>query len=151
MVPTPPPHRFRFGTLDRNSRLCVMKSCLCLVHENYYFPNEYEEAFDLWILKENKEDKKEFRSWIKELGIIWTPGEERMALDRLFALTKGSGLLIHYTQEIICFNLNTETATKIWVPKDNNWNHVVPLSHINSFVSLKTLGERNVETLQMAI
>ncbi|KAI3870417.1 hypothetical protein MKX03_006711, partial [Papaver bracteatum] len=154
LVPTPRPCRSSLYTNYR--RLCVIRDCLCLVYEHY----GYTKAFDLWLLKENKEDesitsfqKKEkpykSLSWSKEFSMQWTLEKDMIALDKLFALTKGSELLIRHTDEIVRYNLNTDTTTKIWVPKDIiNGYQVVPLSHINSFVSLKALGEGDVDTIQ---
>ncbi|KAI3896481.1 hypothetical protein MKX03_014628, partial [Papaver bracteatum] len=153
LVPSPSFPGETFNEISRS--LCVRRSCLCLITlrgGEYNFSG----CHDLWLLNEKKEDESiisyrtvdqpyKSQSWSKEWSMICTL-KGRSTVHGLFALTKGSEFLLHIGNESIRYNSDTKTGTTIWVSEDGNWNRGVPISHINSFVSLRAQGERNVET-----
>ncbi|KAI3840017.1 hypothetical protein MKX03_020505 [Papaver bracteatum] len=118
-----------------------MRGCLCLAYE-------YEFYGDLWMLKKQenavtsefynaKDQYYKSRKWSKEIEI---PYEGLNHTFKIFGLTKeGAAILKH-----------EDGSMTLYHPKFNarvgDSTFIQLISHINSFVSLKALGEVNVAT-----
>ncbi|KAI3952867.1 hypothetical protein MKW98_005094 [Papaver atlanticum] len=130
-----PPPIVRSTSLYGNCfQLQVLGGCLCFVHE------KRGECLDIWFLRKtgessssdvNEQDDYDILSWIKEFSIPI----ERYAEP--CALTNSGEVLMHYKQCLFRYNPQTAALEKLI---DNDISYVFP--HINSFVSLKALGER---------
>ncbi|KAI3952869.1 hypothetical protein MKW98_005096 [Papaver atlanticum] len=115
-------------------RLKILGGCLCFVHE------KLRECIDIWFLRKtgenssfdlNEQDDYHLLSWIKEFSIP----VEREAEP--CALTNSGEVLMRYKGCLFCYNAQTAAFEKVM---DNDFSYVFP--HVNSFVSLKALGER---------
>ncbi|MCL7051347.1 hypothetical protein MKW94_018624, partial [Papaver nudicaule] len=112
----------------------VLGGCLCFVHE------KRRECFlDIWFLRKtgesssfdvNEQDDYDLLSWIKEFSIPIERDAEPCAL------TNSGEVLMSYRRCLFCYNPQTATLEKLM---DND--HCYVFSHVNSFVSLKALGE----------
>ncbi|XP_026411220.1 F-box protein At3g07870-like [Papaver somniferum] len=142
-VPNPP------GLLNTNRRLCVLRSCLCLITVPADPEIGYRDYYNVWFSKDNVssyrsiEQSYKSRNWRKMFRMksfldIWN------TLYFLFALTKEDELLFPI-KGITRHDLKTQKDEKIWVLEERDRIQQVPLPHICSFISLKALGERNVE------
>ncbi|XP_026424690.1 F-box protein At3g07870-like [Papaver somniferum] len=132
LLPSPP---FVPAASDENCfQLQVLGGCLCFVHE------KRGECLDIWFLRKtgesnsfelNEQDDYELLTWIKEFSIPIEREAEPCAL------TNSGELLMRHKGFLFCYNPKTAALEKLM---DNYFCYV--LQHVNSFVSLKALGER---------
>lgn len=73
-------------------------------------------------------------------------GNKTRTLPALFFLEGGKILLMDRLGSVFRYDLQTHSSDNIWRSDkdDNKWS--VPIPNMNSFVSFKALGEKNVET-----
>ncbi|OUZ99214.1 F-box domain [Macleaya cordata] len=143
-VPSPP----CFQPADRLSffHLQVLGGCLCVVHKKRGI------RIDVWSLKKKKKKKKNssygtkeqdyecYWSWRREFRVGW--GRKYSVKYEPFALTESGEVLFRYDRYIL-YVYNPKTATlKKFTTGDMGLAVFQAIPHMNSFVSLKALGER---------
>ncbi|MCL7039198.1 hypothetical protein MKW94_019546, partial [Papaver nudicaule] len=118
---------------DNCFQLQVLGGCLCCVHE------KQGECLDIWFLRKtgesssfdvNEQDDYDLLTWIMEFSIPTERDAEPCAL------TSSGEVLMRYKRSLFCYYPQTATLEKVM---DNDLCYVYP--HVNSFVSLKALGE----------
>ncbi|XP_026450917.1 F-box protein At3g07870-like [Papaver somniferum] len=130
--------------------LHVIRGCLCLVVESCCSGMW---SWDLWFLKKNEEvSSSSYKSpcWSKDyiiMNVDYLLDYSRGILH-LFGLSKGGNILLtnKYLGYVFSYDLESHIAHNIWGSDKICEGWAVPIPHINSFVSLKTLGEKNVVT-----
>ncbi|OVA12131.1 F-box domain [Macleaya cordata] len=145
LLPSPPCFQ---SDLYSFFELRVLESCLCVVHHKIYG------SIDIWSLKKTKnsttnnvkEVQESYKSWnwSREFSIAkWQGGCNNVAPE-ILALTK-SGEVLLWDDDTILSSYDPKTATLKQLVGDNGtpfiFHETIP--HINSFVSLKALGERS--------
>ncbi|XP_026460012.1 uncharacterized protein LOC113360762 [Papaver somniferum] len=140
-------------------KLFVMKGCLCL-GETYRKLGQYWK-WDLWFLKTNEEESSSsscqegehyysFWSWRKEFRTLGTIDFKESYCEPFSITNKGAVLLFANDLGVISlYNPETNTATPKQIRNFSEYcspGTEMPIPHINSFVSLKALGEENVRT-----
>ncbi|XP_026420541.1 uncharacterized protein LOC113316596 [Papaver somniferum] len=118
---------------------------LSIFHENH-------DVYDIWLLKKKKNEKGyQSWTWIKE----YTLNDDRDASQKKFnygipnpfAITKDREVLFNDDRFFYRHDLKTSTSyplvgLKMCIP----WSIYRTVHHVNSFVSLKALGERDTTT-----
>ncbi|OVA19374.1 F-box domain [Macleaya cordata] len=117
--------------------------CLCVVHQ------VRGECVEIWSFKKTKNGtsykmkEEEYLSWTwsREFRIRWE-GQHKNEYEP-FALTKSGEVLLLYNHKIL-FRYDPKTATlkKLVVDDGTGLKYFQGVPHMNSFVSLKALGER---------
>ncbi|KAI3935737.1 hypothetical protein MKX01_032921, partial [Papaver californicum] len=119
-----------------SSRVFVMRGRLCLAYE-------YAKGTDLWMLKKNDENNAGYyksRSWVKESHIRF-PYVNRVF--KIFGLSQGGDVVLRHIHGF----LSQYHCTKRYpIERNSKAFYFRIILHVNSFVSLKALGEANVET-----
>ncbi|MCL7038915.1 hypothetical protein MKW94_029646 [Papaver nudicaule] len=140
MVPSPPPcHTYALGSsVDDNFGCVVLRGNLCFFHQTLNAPH-----MEIWSLK--KTDVKE--SWCKEFSIIYEKrgGEQYVKHFWPIMLTKNNEIILTSEyRSIHCYDPKTATWKEI-VAEDPHFDlsAIRVNSHVNTFVSLKTLGEKS--------
>ncbi|OVA09216.1 F-box domain [Macleaya cordata] len=126
-------------------QLQELGGCLCVVHQ------VRGERVDIWSLKKTKNstsnkmnEQEEYLSWTwsREYSIRW----EGRYLDSYepFALTKSGAVLLWWNKSILSrYDPKTETLKMVITELgDMMLLYFEAIPHMNSFVSLKALGER---------
>ncbi|KAI3893408.1 hypothetical protein MKX03_008996 [Papaver bracteatum] len=136
------PSPFSDPALSRQncSKLKVLGGCLCFVYAI--------ERLDIWFLRKkgvsvsfgvNEQDDFDTLNWIKEFSIPFRRGVELCALNN-----DGEILLVGYAvgyAVLISYNPQTGSMVKLTGNEFRNvFRNVTP--HVNTFVSLKALGEK---------
>ncbi|OVA12144.1 F-box domain [Macleaya cordata] len=144
-----PPNCYRSDTRFYSVRLQVLGGCLCLIHQ------KNDKHVEIWSLKKKKKKKtkmsnisydtkseQEYQSW------IWTR-EFTLELEDInqwykpFAITKNRKILLWYDHKILLryhehkFGGGIRLLAELHMP----FYCSEAISHVNSFVSLKALGE----------
>ncbi|KAI3874050.1 hypothetical protein MKX03_016379 [Papaver bracteatum] len=118
----------------------ALRENVCFCHQN----NE-EHLLDIWSLKKNATEA----SWSRDFSIAynstWEMGSPSYEFPvKPFLITKKNEVLfVHQGSTLYCYDPNTNTVIKLW--NDEKWElmRLCAVPHINSFVSLKALGERS--------
>ncbi|KAI3909287.1 hypothetical protein MKW98_025929 [Papaver atlanticum] len=127
-----------------------MRGCLCLSYE-------YAKVADFWMLKKNDEKNAgssnlynardqyyKSRSWIKESHVGF-PSVNRVF--KIFGLSQEGDVVLRHIHGFLS-QYNAERGdVKVYTTERNSkafYSRII--SHVNSFISLKALGETNVET-----
>ncbi|XP_026451262.1 F-box protein At3g07870-like [Papaver somniferum] len=131
LLPSPP----FVSALDvtNSFELEVFGGCLCFIHQTQ------DKFLDIWFLRKKEgsssydmnEQEYDLLTWIKELSL---------PIDALpFALTQSGKFLMWYKSSTI-WSYDPKTATMEKFLLDGIFCRAIP--HMNSFVSLKALGEK---------
>ncbi|MCL7035275.1 hypothetical protein MKW94_022326 [Papaver nudicaule] len=136
MVPSPPPcHTIDLGSpMDNNYGLVVLRGNLCFFHQTLKAPD-----MEIWSLK--KTDMNE--SWCKDFTITYEKKDEEDFWPII--LTDDNKIIFVKDYDTIeCYDPKNTTWKEI-VAKDPHLNlsGIWVTSHVNTFVSLKTLGEKS--------
>ncbi|XP_026384150.1 F-box protein At3g07870-like [Papaver somniferum] len=127
-LPLPP----LLSCANYHTRLVVLRGCVSLVQGS--IPPTYE--IEVWSLRQ--------KFWVWEFKLVPTA----YGYDP-FAVTKnGEVLLSHYKKILSIYNPNIK-ALNILLRRDNinvNSSRVQAVLHMNSFVSLKAIGEKETKT-----
>ncbi|OVA07920.1 F-box domain [Macleaya cordata] len=146
-VLTPPPPCFLPAGYDKFKHcfhLRELGGCLCVVHQ------VKGERVDIWSLKKKNKNSTAYNmkeqvchswTWSRDFSMAWF-GDVMDNYDT-FALTKSGEVLCLYNRNIL-YRYDPKTATTKVVVEQNDdllkFVNIIP--HMNSFVSLKALGER---------
>ncbi|KAI3876437.1 hypothetical protein MKX03_028940 [Papaver bracteatum] len=128
--------------------LHIISGCLCLVAESFCSGMW---NWDLWFLKKNKDVNSSYKSpcWSKEYTMnVNDLLNYSGGILNLFGLSKGGNISLtnNYHGYAFRYNLESHIVENIWGSNKVGERWVVPIPHMNSFVSLKRLGETNVVT-----
>ncbi|OVA07464.1 F-box domain [Macleaya cordata] len=128
-------------------RLQVLGGCLCVVHKV-----QGGEPVDIWSLKKKKNrnsisydvKEQEYHSWSWSREFTIARGDrDRNDTYQPFALTKSNEILLWYKHCILsCYDPKTATLKKLW-HDDHSLVKCQAILHMNSFVSLKAMGEKS--------
>ncbi|OVA16360.1 F-box domain [Macleaya cordata] len=151
LLPSPPclllynEHKYWF-------QLRVLGGRLCVVHQNQ------GKSSDIWSLKKKKkngncdikEPEYQFWSWSKEFSIKLKGMfvRENEPFSQLFALTKNCEVLFYNHTILSRYDLKTATLEKLLnMDKCFFLYFFEAIPHMNSFVSLKALGEEDTQII----
>ncbi|KAI3925098.1 hypothetical protein MKW98_009748 [Papaver atlanticum] len=129
-------------------KLIVMRGCLCL--EYWYSPSL---EMELWVLKKNKEENSSsssdhmneqyyYKSWSWSREFILSSVGNRWDI---LCLLKSGEILLNDDRKVVRCTSNEGPISSTKIMEHNNMFDYWDASHINSFVSLDALGERNVQ------
>ncbi|MCL7035273.1 hypothetical protein MKW94_022324 [Papaver nudicaule] len=137
-VPSLPCHNLGLGSLpDDNFGVVILRGKLCYFHQTLSAPH-----MEIWSLM--KIDMKE--SWCKDFSILYEKQEQSYVefFWPILVTRNDEIIFIKDFQTLHCYNSKTTTWKEI-VAKDPHF-HVEStwvIYHVNTFVSLKTLGEKS--------
>ncbi|OVA11938.1 F-box domain [Macleaya cordata] len=149
MVPSPPCFGPSIG--EHYLDLQELGSCLCIVHYNN------DESIDIWLFKKTKnnntrynvkeQDKYQSWKWSKEFSIACEGHPSKFFAP--LALTKSREILLWHKYDAIIYRYDSTTRTLeklLRYDASLKFSHQIIL-HNSSFVSLKALGEKDVDIL----
>ncbi|XP_026415951.1 F-box protein At3g07870-like [Papaver somniferum] len=158
VLPTP---ESRFEQYYRTSRLRIIRGRLCHVSQRFERVGSWgvSRVLDLWFLKNNNKEMTSSSTYPKEqyeYKYSWLTGCSHWAPNMLFACTsKGEALMAKHGKVYRLKNRGKRIPERkrrpirTWeINKNNQKSCVEPIPHINSFVSLKALGERSAKIFE---
>ncbi|XP_026394329.1 F-box protein At3g07870-like isoform X1 [Papaver somniferum] len=127
------------STLNSYTCLCLLGGCLCLAYQDPYGPLE------LWLYREEKDsgrgtNDKKHCFWSKEYMIA----SETKGLYTPVALTERGEILLWTGKMLCCYDPKTACLVELASCSDmsKSFRKGQTVLHMNSFVSLKALGEK---------
>ncbi|OVA02161.1 F-box domain [Macleaya cordata] len=140
----PPPPFLRRLNESNHFELQVFRGSLCALH---YIGDK---RMDVWSLKNNinsnydmKEQGYQFWSWSKE----FSSGREVLIPNQAITLTESGEVLLCYNRSTLFrYDMKTTTSEKL-VKLDASFSSYNAIPHMNSFVSLKALGEEDTKIM----
>ncbi|MCL7029580.1 hypothetical protein MKW94_018367 [Papaver nudicaule] len=117
--------------------LQVLRGNLCLCHQR----NE-EHLLDIWSLKKNATEA----SWTRDFSIAYQSSldiDHQFPVWPLLITVKNEVLFVHQGDMLCCYDPRTNMVIELWEDKKQELNRLHASPHMNSFVSLKALGERS--------
>ncbi|OVA06221.1 F-box domain [Macleaya cordata] len=144
--PSPPPCDVPFSGVPRRfpQELCVLGGWLCLVHKRE------DACIDIWSIKKTKsisndDDMKEQEyqswSWSREFSIR-TKGRGNSICQPIALAKRGEILMWYNFAYLVAYDPRSTTSEKLGdLGRDLHCCYGRATSHINSFLSLKALGE----------
>ncbi|XP_026416657.1 uncharacterized protein LOC113312114 [Papaver somniferum] len=137
---SPPPSMDEYNNVYSN-KLCTLGGCLCIFQQ----PLSITGIPGIWVLRKNEVKGKE-DIWVKECPlpsiVSWELYRKNTRTAMPFALTKRGEILFKFYsgKTIASYDLKSATPRNNWM-LDKVWNRFEAIPHVNTFVSLKALGE----------
>ncbi|KAI3892470.1 hypothetical protein MKX03_012688, partial [Papaver bracteatum] len=101
-----------------------------------------EYLLDIWSLKKTATEEP---SWSKDFSIAYHSASEReyeFPVMPLLITKKNEVLFVHQGERLHCYDPKTNIVIKLWDVKKWELMGITAVPHVNSFISLKALGER---------
>lgn len=135
--------------------LQALRGNLCICHQR----NE-EHLLDIWTLKQNATEA----SWSRDFSIAYDSAKEmnrdEFPVIPLLITKKNEFIFVHQGSKLYCYDPKSTTVINLWDEEkwksmglmtfpelwdDDKWDltGLTAFPHMNSFVSLKALGERS--------
>ncbi|XP_026378133.1 uncharacterized protein LOC113272525 [Papaver somniferum] len=141
------------GRTDVLYQLKVLKGCLCVTHEL-----RTDKRADIWSFKNDEQDnrsgKKDYNTWRwrREYSVPWLSNRDPMDFYQPLAVTKSNEVLLWVSDwaRVILYCFNPEAGSSTWISDSKDANHFQAIPHVNTIVSLKSLGVPSKRTIQLA-